>query len=253
VRWFVALLVAANAGLYLWFSWNAPENVRSVDEGRLPRVAEIEMIGQQDSQPSPGVMAPASMSEDYADQQTAESAPVSESESGNAEPPPEQCFGIGWFEEESQAEEYRRQLARQEPGVGYRCLTRQEEPLESFHWVIVPPLESRQAAMERYRELMDLGVEAYVVPSGDRENAISLGLFRSRRSAEDILQRRQEQNINAILVKFPRNRISYALVFEGVLPGPVEDFGSTSGQGESGLQLIEFSDCESVATTEKSP
>ncbi|GGY77555.1 hypothetical protein [Marinobacter zhanjiangensis] len=253
MRWFVLLLVAANVGLYFWFSANQPENVRSVDEGRLPRVAEIEMIGQRDSQPSPQVPEQPPVSEEDSGQEVVESEPVSEPPPKPAERPPQQCFGIGWFEEEAHAEAYRRQLAREEVDFRFRGLTQREEELEPFHWVIIPPLESRQAAMERYRELVDLGVEAYVVPSGERQHAISLGLFRSRRSAEDILRQRREQNINAILVKFPRNRISYALVFEGVSPGSFEGIGSTPSQSESGLQLIEFSDCEGVATTEKNP
>lgn len=253
MRWVVLLLLAANLGLYLWFSANDPEKVLSVDEGRLPRVAEIEMIGEEGAQPSADVAPQSSESQDTVGQQIAEEASISESEPGEEMASTEQCFGIGWFEEESHAEAYRRQLAQQEVALTFDGMTRREEPLEPFHWVIVPSLESRQAAQERYRELVDLGVEAYVVPSGERENAISLGLFRSRRSAEDILQRRQQQNINAILVMFPRNRISYALVFEGVPPRSFDGFGSASSQSGSGLQLIEFSDCEGVATTEKNP
>ena len=256
MRWFVLLLIAANVGLYLWFSANEPANVRSVDEGRLPRVSEIEMIGQQseEERPAPEVEAIHGVAQESA-QEVAETAPSSVPElAPEAQPVPRaQCFGLGWFEEEAHAEAYRRQLTQQTPDLRFRGLTQREEPLEPFHWVIVPALETRQAALERYRQLVDLGVEAYVVPSGERENAISLGLFRSRRSAESVLQQRQEQNIDAILVKFPRNRISYALVFEGAPPESVGELEGVSGQSEAGLQLIEFSDCEGVATAEKNP
>lgn len=250
MRWLVLLLVVANVGLFLWFSANEPENVRSVDEGRLPRVAEIEMIGQQvDQEPEP-VATPA-VAEQGGEQLSAGAATADEPMPDPG--PQEQCFGVGWFEEQSHAEAYLRQLARRAPGVEYRGLTRKEEALEPFHWVIVPPLGSRDAALERYRELAAMGIEAYVVPSGEQENAISLGLFRSRRSAENVLEDRQQQNINAILVMFPRNQISYALVFEGVPPGSFSGLGAPSGQSEAGLQLIEFSACEGVATAEKNP
>lgn len=251
MRWLVVLLVAANVGAFLWFSANEPENVRSVDEGRLPRVSEIEMIGQQGSQDASALESPPSVATEVVEEQAVVAEPPVE-----ATPEPaasEQCFGIGWFEEESHAEAYQRQLARRAPGAEYRGLRQREEALEPFHWVIVPPLDSREAALRRYRELVDMGVEAYVVPSGERENAISLGLFRSRRSAERVLESRQGQNIDAMLVMFPRNQISYALVFEGPPPGSFDDLGAASAQSEAGLQLIEFSACEGVATAEKNP
>ncbi|MFC4260045.1 hypothetical protein ACFOZ5_13540 [Marinobacter lacisalsi] len=248
MRWLVLFLVVANVAIFLWFSVNEAENVRSVDEGRLPRVSEIEMIDRQGASPVPEQSPPAAR---VADQpKIPESVPPVEA---TPDPGAEQCFGIGWFEEESHAQAYRREFVRQEAGVEFRGLTRKEESLEPFHWVIVPPLDSREAALERYRELVAMGVEAYVVPSGERQNAISLGLFRSRRSAEGVLQRRQQQNIDAILVMFPRNQISYALVFEGVPPRSFNDLSDASGQSEAGLQLIEFSACEGVATAEKNP
>lgn len=257
VRWFILVLIAANVGLYLWFSTNEPENVRSVDEGRLPRVSEIELIGQEGAQGFPSMAEKRSEPDGETELQVAESAPSAVTEP-EPEPrpesgPPEQCFGVGWFEEESHAEAYQRQIERREAGVEFRGVTQRQESLEPFHWVIIPPLESREAALARYRELVELGIEAYVVPSGDRENAISLGLFRSRGSAEGVLQSRQQQNIDAILVKFPRNRISYALVFEGVPPESFDEIDDASGQSEVGLQLIEFSACEGVATAEKNP
>lgn len=254
MRWLVLLLVVANLGLFFWFSANDPDNVRSVEEGRLPRVSEIELIGQQGLTESGG-MQPGN--EAVAEE---ESPPVEESvpgnEAGSASPPgaaSRQCFAIGGFEDESAAQAYRAQLSVGAHNVEFVGLEEQVESLEPFHWVIIPPLETRDEALRRYRELVNQGIEAYVVPSGERENAISLGLFRSLQSAEGVLRQRQAQNINAILVKFPRNRISYALVFEGVAPSSLDDFGGASVEGESGLQLIEISDCEGVATAEKNP
>ncbi|MFL1404039.1 hypothetical protein ACJO2E_01640 [Marinobacter sp. M1N3S26] len=254
MRWLVLLLVVANLALFFWFSTGDPGNVRSVDEGRLPRVSEIELIDQQsvaetgDEQigddATPGVESPP-VSEP-ALEEAAESV-------GQPREASRQCFVIDGFEEEFAAQAYREQLSVGTHNIKFVGITEQVESLEPFHWVIVPPLETRDEALQRYRELVNQGVEAYVVPSGERENAISLGLFRSLQSAEGVLRRRQAQNINAILVKFPRNRISYALVFEGVAPSSLDDFGGASAEGGSGLQLIEISDCEGVATAEKNP
>ena len=254
MRWLVLLLIAANLGLFFWLSADDPDNVRSVEEGRLPRVSEIELIDQQGLTES-GAVQPA---DDAVAEEERPSVkePVPEAVAELVSEPraaPRQCFAIGGFEEEAVAQAYREQLPFGAPDIEFVSTTEQVEPLEPFHWVIIPPLETRDEALQRYRELVNQGVEAYVVPSGERENAISLGLFRSLQSAEGVLRQRQAQNINAILVKFPRNRISYALVFEGVAPSSLDDFGGASVEGQSGLQLIEISDCEGVATAEKNP
>lgn len=157
MRWLVLLLVAANAAIFLWFSANEPENVRSVDEGRLPRVSEIEMIGQQGALGATPEEGQPSDAPRGVDQQAPEVALPDQMASEPEQGASEQCFGIGWFEEESHAEAYRRQLARRGLGVVYRGLTQQEEALEPFHWVIVPPLENREEALQRYRELVDRG------------------------------------------------------------------------------------------------
>ena len=49
---------------------------------------------------------------------------------------------------------------------------------------------------------------------GENRNAISLGLFESRAAAISVLEEKKRQNLNAILANFPRNQISYALVFK---------------------------------------
>lgn len=260
MRWLVLVLVVANVAVFFWFAANDEGNVRSVDEGRLPRVAEIELIdhrGEQESANLPAVSddlpAEAVESPGVA-QAVAEPAPEIQAGPNAASPAkPRQYYAVGWFEEEAGARSYQQALSAADADDGFKDVRECEEALEPFHWVIIPPLESREAALARYRQLVSQGIEAYVVPSGQRENAISLGLFRSLPSAERVLQRRQAQNINAILVKFPRNRISYALVFEGVPPASFAEFTGASVEGGSGLQLIEISDCEGVATAEKNP
>lgn len=259
MRWFVYLLVAANFGVFLWFSLSEPEGVRSVEEGRLPRVSEIELIDQQSARAPevpPGLTSESESSgqngEKFVEEVGDIESAIDPERALNVASPP-QCFAVGWFDERDKAADYRQAVSLSGSEWVVEKIAERAEPREPFHWVIVPPLESRELALARYRELVALGVEAYVVPSGERENAISLGLFRSLRSAEAVLQRRQEQNISAILVKFPRNRISYALVFEGVPPESLSDLGGASAQSEPGLQLIEFSDCEGVATAEKNP
>lgn len=52
-------------------------------------------------------------------------------------------------------------------------------------WVFLPAQETREAALASARELSARGLrDYYVVTAGDRENTISLGLFRDRTNAE---------------------------------------------------------------------
>ncbi|MCK7545696.1 SPOR domain-containing protein [Marinobacter bryozoorum] len=255
MRWLALLLLLVNIFLFWWLSSLEGDKVRSVDVGKLPRVSEIELIDQQARQgerpatqePVPGPTTAGSGPGDQETDDVMASEPSNRLDSGSP------CYGIGWFAEADMALEYQRTLLQGVPSLSYRGLHEKREALEPFHWVIIPPLSSRDEAMDLYRDLVDAGVEAYVVPSGENENAISLGLFRSRDSAERVLNERQAENIDATLVKFPRNRISYALVFGGVPESPLRDQGIPPAEREAELQLIEFSDCEGVATAEKNP
>lgn len=262
MRWLALLLVAANGALFLWLSSSGGDNVRSVQEGKLPRVAEIQLIdeqaGNQVESPGPSgqsrpVVQAGSVSVNESRDFDDVDAPGPDVADSDPDSAVEACFGIGWFDERSDARAYRSELREEAPSLDFLGIRERSEPLEPFHWVIIPPLPSRDEAMTRHRELVEAGIEAYVVPSGERENAISLGLFRSRQSAEQVLRQRQAENIDARLVKFPRNRISYALVFQGVAEPAIPDPDTASGRSDGELQLIEFSACEGVATTEKNP
>ncbi|WP_372956480.1 SPOR domain-containing protein [Marinobacter sp.] len=259
MRWIALLLLLANVALFWWLSSSGGDKVRSVEEGKLPRVAEIQLIDEQAGREERDEGTPTSLSgistEPLINSEPGEDDSLAEVNPGPEKPAPPvpACFGIGWFDDEATAHVYRRNLLDAHPSLGFRGLRERTEELEPFHWVIIPPLPSRDEAVAMHRELVSAGIEAYVVPSGERENAISLGLFRSLESAERILSQRQAENIDATLVKFPRNRISYALVFEGVPEPSLRDPGLPPAGSEAELQLVEFSDCEGVATAEKNP
>ncbi len=237
MKWAVVLLITANIAFFYWLQSAGPSRIQDVQKGRLPRIAEIQLVDQMDQAGRP----PDSQSPDEPSASD-QSAALSR-----------QCFGVGWFSKEAEAREFARRLVGERSAIEGFAIRERVEVLPDFHWVLIPPLESREKALERYRELAARGIEVYVVRSGKNENAISLGLFRSQRSAEQLLTRRQSENIDATLANFPRNRISYALVFGGA-PGALElSGGDLSAESGGELQLIEISDCEGVATTEKNP
>lgn len=267
MRGLVLALLALNLALWFYASGGNDRRLSDlVEAGRLPRVATLEKVPEvaagpavvsktesgaepdlaaladEDSAAAPAPEAPESA--DVADA----TAPVMVDASTQAVSEAPVCFGVGWLESEEEARTLPLSEAFSPAGVISR-----EVALSPFHWVVVPPLASRQAALARYRQLQERNIESYVVTTGEQENGISLGLFRTREAAERLLSRRQGQNIDATLVMQPRNRLRYALVFRASsIPSGVAE---VLGQGGDGGQweLVEISACEEVASTEENP
>lgn len=57
---------------------------------------------------------------------------------------------------------------------------------DRLSWVYLPPYPSREKALQALRELQGHGVDSFIVKDGDDANAISLGYFTSKQSAEGL-------------------------------------------------------------------
>ncbi|WP_166263146.1 SPOR domain-containing protein [Marinobacter caseinilyticus] len=267
----VVLLVTLN--LLLWYSQPTDNGLQDSDAatGRLPRVAALKLVKPDSVAPSPVIpdvvpsddavaapvqapvstaASPPAVADSSSDEPEPEAVPVAVPIE-NPEPAPAMlCVELGWFEDESSA-----MVAAESLGVTgkVREVRAVERPDQPFHWVIIPPASSREAANERFRSVQKRGIDSYLVTQGDQENAISLGLFESRAAAERVLARRKNQGINATLASFPRNRISYALVFSANFPSGSGSIGEQQAGYEERYESVKFSGCEGVATTEKNP
>ncbi|MBE0487359.1 hypothetical protein [Marinobacter sp.] len=156
------------------------------------------------------------------------------------------CVRIGWFESRDEAERFGVQFAED------FVVQEVERELPPLNWVMIPP-QSREAALAEFRVLYAGGVESYVVSEGEYRNAISLGLFESRSAAESVLEQKRQQNLNVVLVNFPRNRIGYALVL-GVDPErETELVQAVESDNHGNFDFVEIYACEGVATPEKNP
>lgn len=160
------------------------------------------------------------------------------------------CINLGWFNSTASAEAFANDVAR--AGLqGYTVFSRERE-LAPLHWVIIPP-QPRPEALAQLEQLRKQGVDSYLVAEGENRNAISLGLFQSRKAALMVKNEKKHQNLNAVLANFPRNQISYALSFE-VGPNSVEQqVHEVKSDYSDKLDFIEINACEGVATPEKSP
>lgn len=257
------LLLLVNVGLWFYFSSTNPG--QSADSpnremGRLPRVSELVLM-------APGEGVPETIPDVAGDGM----APIEEGgddESGLYEPMGAPvanhpalievkqvesfCVRLGWFESAEEAREAEAWL----PGDiarGDIQIREIDRDLGAFHWVIIPPLPSEDEALALFREIQRRGIDSYLVTEGPQKNAISLGLFESRSAAEQVLAQRNAQNINAVLALFPRNHISYALVFEAAYVPGSQELVADQAEFSRRFDSVEISGCEGVATAEKNP
>jgi hypothetical protein len=156
---------------------------------------------------------------------------------------------LGWFDSEQSARQAYRSLGR--PGTDYD-VAEEERELAPLHWVIIPP-QPEDRALDLFRDLQQRGIDSYLVTRGENKNAISLGLFESRQAAENVLAEKKRQNLNAILANFPRNQLSYALVFEDQLVPDSGAVGAAETDYSENFDMVEIRRCEGVATRSENP
>ncbi len=95
---------------------------------------------------------------------------------------PAQCASMGPFPDLRQATEAASRLRANGFEPSQRLA---EEQVWVGHWVYLPSYSTRTEAIEVVERLRELGVkDIYIEPRGDRENAVSLGLFSDRENAE---------------------------------------------------------------------
>lgn len=222
MRWLALVLVLVSIGIYYLPDFVGPSGgMAKVASGSLPRVASLKS-------PDPRNDAVAIPSARY----------------------DSSCVRLGWIET---AERARRLVAKQplaeEAGFKVEEVERELPPL---HWVLIPP-QPEAVALRQFRDIQRQGIDSYLVTEGENRNAISLGLFESRESAISVLEEKKRQNLNAVLVNFPRNQISYALSFEAEPELAEELVQAVKADYGSNFDFVEIRPCEGVATPEKNP
>ena len=241
MKWLALGLLLINGALWFYGDSFVPKRVAVVSERQaLPRVADLRTVSpanQEAQVPELPVSSEAALGQVETVVEPRE--PVSQ----------RYCVRLGWFENADAAREA--YLSLGSPGGAYE-IREEERELTPLHWVIVPP-QPTDRALALFRDLQRRGIDSYLVRRGENKNAISLGLFESRRAAETVLEEKKRQNLNAILANFPRNQISYALVFEDELmpgSGAVE---AEESDYAANFDMVEIRRCEGVATAYENP
>lgn len=84
------------------------------------------------------------------------------------------CRTVGPYDSRSMAKDLINRLAALDARAHLHTL---ELKAGASHWVFLPPELSRQAARRRLAELQGRGLDSYIIPKGELENGISLGVF----------------------------------------------------------------------------
>lgn len=168
------LLLALNVAAALWL-WLAPAPERQRLATADPGVAVLTLLGES-------LASLDDASAELADAPEPLPAPAPGPAAAPAQPGAWTCIEIGPFQTQSALRKAESVLA----ALGQPLASR-ETVERSFrgYWVYLPAFASRDRALVTARELAAAGVrDYYVVTAGDRENTISLGLFRDRANAE---------------------------------------------------------------------
>jgi len=131
------------------------------------------------------------------------------------ESPPAQhrCYALGPFAGVQDAEAATQRLsAHASSAPAVRQVAAQEQ---IGFWVLLPPLESREAAVEKVRELRRRGIDSFVVTRGGPPNSISLGVFGQRSAADTHAQQLRRKGIASVVEPRLRTRVQYWLDFDG--------------------------------------
>lgn len=169
-RALIAVLLTMNAGVALWLWSRPPVAVKAgpVAAAQASDIPSLVLLSEEDvrEEPAPDTIQP--------------------EPDGPPEPTPglDQlwCLEVGPFLTQA---DLRRAMTSFTPSAE-RLQFRETRALASRgYWVYLPAQESRDLALATARELSGKGLrDYYVVTAGERENTISLGLFREVKNAE---------------------------------------------------------------------
>jgi hypothetical protein len=107
-----------------------------------------------------------------------------------------------------------RNLANEQP------MTVSETPLARVHWVIFPPLPSRDAALTKLGEIKALGIkEAFVITEESQRNGISLGLYGSEELARHQMRDLETKGLSGLSIESkPKQGTGYYFVIKSEQP-----------------------------------
>ncbi len=122
------------------------------------------------------------------------------------------CGVFGVIDDRQMAQEARKQLT--DEGVK-SSLQETNGKIEIGFWVVIPPMESSDAAQDMIDKLAAAGItDVWHFRSGELNNAVSLGMFFQQENAEKLRQEIEQKGFNAELRSRFLNKRRYSIHFK---------------------------------------
>lgn len=77
-------------------------------------------------------------------------------------------------------------------------------PVGEGYWVYLKPTESRKEAYRKLGEIQSRGIDSYVIPKGDLENGISLGVYSQKSLAKERVRKMKVKGLEPLLKEIER-------------------------------------------------
>lgn len=202
LRWLFVLLLIANL-LYAGWNWQQQRSAIIAD-------------ARQTSAPTPTLM----LVEELGAPPPATVAAESPDKGADREAEPEQLAQQCWF-----AGDYANKAAA-DRAVGViqgmqleAKLVAREVPDEADYWVHVGPFGSRDEAIRALQQLRGRNIDSFLIDEGELKNAISLGFFSQKSSAQRLLRRYRDLEYSLQVHEVLRYKTHYDLFAYGRVEG----------------------------------
>lgn len=195
MRWIFASLVLLNLLYFAWNYWQSqvmPAPKTQVSSGLPPEVGD-DLVLLTERLPAPSSPAPPPS--------IAPMAPPSGKEATR-----EICARMGPYADQESAGAVVRTLA---DSALVASVSEAVDQHSRQYWVILPPAQSRQKALQLLRELQARNIDSYLITEGEMVNAISLGLFNREALAAGVRDKIREAGYKAEIHHKQRHEKAY--------------------------------------------
>jgi cell division protein FtsN len=222
MKWLFILLLIANVAILIWGIQREPvdqatEITKQRGVGNMRLLSEIE--AEKDEVASPPADS-ALVTEQLATEEPSDGAQQAEGERSAAmptRPKPEvklinRCGVLGVIDDRQVAQEASKQLTDE---GAKSSIQETQGKIEIGFWVVIPPMESSEAAQDMIVQLADAGItDVWHFRSGELNNAVSLGMFFQQENAEKMRQEIALKGFNAELRSRFLNKRRYSVHFK---------------------------------------
>ena len=193
MRWVFLSLVCLNLLVMVWF-WR--------DQAGM---GEIQNQSNRPETQGEGLILLSEVSHKQLSYKTKQTSPQNTEE--------QRCYSVGPFKDENDA----KFLGIRAEALGFSSEMRSLATGGSIEsWVHIPPLANRQQSLQLLRELQGRGIDSYIITQGDLAEGISLGLFRSKTSADNLTKKMRDLDYDVIIKEVLRGEKELWLEFPQV-------------------------------------